>query len=25
VPPLAQCVEAAARIVDFLRVRPVRD
>lgn len=25
VPPLAQCVEAAARIVDFLRLRPVRD
>jgi N-succinyldiaminopimelate aminotransferase len=25
VPPLAQCVEAAERIVDFLRVRAVRD
>jgi N-succinyldiaminopimelate aminotransferase len=25
VPPVAQCLEAAARIVDFLRVRPVRD
>jgi N-succinyldiaminopimelate aminotransferase len=25
VPPVAQCLEAAGRIVDFLRVRPVRD
>jgi N-succinyldiaminopimelate aminotransferase len=25
VPPVAQCVEAAERIVDFLRTRPVRD
>ncbi len=25
VAPVAQCVEAASRIVDFLRVRPVRD
>jgi N-succinyldiaminopimelate aminotransferase len=25
VPPLTQCLEAASRIVDFLRVRPVRD